>query len=974
MKKILSFLLVLLASLTAFAKDYNYVSVPGDPMQTRIYTLSNGLKVYLSVNKDKPRIYTNIAVHTGSRNDPAETTGLAHYLEHIMFKGTKQFGTRDYEKEKPFLDQIRDKYEVYRTLTDDAERKQCYHEIDSLSQLAAEYNIPNEYDKLCASLGADATNAYTSNDQTVYVNEIPSNELEKWLKVESDRFQNLVIRGFHTELEAVYEEYNMGIAKDSRKMWPALTAKLFPGHPYGTQTTIGTQQHLKNPSIVNIENYYNNYYCPNNVAIVLAGDFDCDKTIALIDKYFGSWKKNENLTRPSYPAVKKITEPTDTVVLGQEAAFMYIAWQAEGGKSHQLDTLAVIDHLLSNGKAGLIDLDINQPMKCAYAGAGVQDLEEYSGFLLQGMPKEGQTNKEVKDILLAEIEKLKKGEFDESLLKAIVNNMKRYEYSALESNESRVSTMTDAFIYSEDWVDVVNQLDRISKISKADIVSFANRFFKDNYVVIYKEQGEDTTLKKIEKPAITPIPANREYQSEFVGNIINEQSPEIAPVFPDYDKEITKATTKKGLPVRYVKNNVNGLFTLVYNYNFGTDAEPFIDYLSDYLELVGTKKYSADEIQKMFYTMACDYNISASDREVRVTLSGLSENMVEAMKLYEHIITNAVADYEQYKSFIDLVEKNRLDAKKNQESCFRALSSYGYYGKKSPYYRQVSVTKLRETKPETILATANLLNTHSHNVLYYGPMELKDVVAAVNKNHNSKAVSKKSAPVSEASASESDPVQREATPQNEIIIAPYDAKNIYMRMYNCEDRMFNPKELAIIDLFNTYYGGSMNAIVFQELRETRGLAYSASAYYNYPNYKDQKEFFVTSIITQNDKMLDCVNTFKQILDTIPQQQEAFDVAKQTLLKNLATERTIKAGLLTSQLSSERLGLDKSVREIVYQNAQNLTLQDIVRFANTHIANKPYRYLILGDEKELNMKELEKFGIIKRVSLEDVFNY
>ena len=968
MKRFFNFLLMslmLVVVVTSCGKK-DYETVKNDPLKTRIYTLDNGLKVYLSVNKDKPRIYTNIAVHTGSRNDPAETTGLAHYLEHIMFKGTKQYGTRDYEKEKPFLDQIRAKYEVYRTLTDDAERKQCYHEIDSLSQLAAQYNIPNEYDKLCASLGADATNAYTSNDQTVYVNEIPSNELEKWLKVEADRFQNLVIRGFHTELEAVYEEYNMGIAKDNRKMWPALTAKLFPGHPYGTQTTIGTQQHLKNPSIVNIENYYNNYYCPNNVAIVLAGDFDCDKTIALIDKYFGSWKKNENLSRPTYPAVKKITEPTDTVVLGQEAAFMYIAWQAEGGKSHQLDTLTVIDRLLSNGKAGLIDLDVNQPMKCAYAGAGVQDLEEYSGFLLQGMPKEGQTNKEVKDILLAEIEKLKKGEFDESMLKAIVNNMKRSEYSAIESNKSRVSAMTDAFINGADWADEVQQLDRISKISKADIVSFANRFFKDNYVVIYKEQGEDKTLKKIDKPAITPIPANREYQSQFVSDIINEQSPEIAPVFPDYDKEIAKATTKKGLPVRYVKNNVNGLFTLVYCYNFGTETEPFIDYLSDYLELVGTKKYSADEIQKKFYAMACGYSISASDREVRVSLSGLSENMVEAMKLYEHIITNAVADYDQYKSFIDLVEKNRLDAKKNQESCFRALSSYGYYGKKSPYYRQVSVKTLRETKPETILATANLLNTRSHKVLYYGPMELKDVVAAVNKNHN---VAKKL-----ISTDDVKPVQREATPQNEIIIAPYDAKNIYMRMYNCEDRMLNPEELATIQLFNTYYGGSMNAIVFQELRETRGLAYSASAYYNTPSYKDEKEFFVTSIITQNDKMLDCVNTFKQILDTIPQQQEAFDVAKQTLLKNLATERTIKAGLLNSQLSSERLGLDKSVREIVYKNAQKLTLQDIVKFANTHISNKPYRYLILGDEKELNMKELEKIGPIKRVSLEEVFNY
>lgn len=966
MRKILFSIVALMAALTVNAKDYKYTTVAGDPMQTRIYTLDNGLKVYLSVNKDKPRIYTNIAVHTGSRNDPAETTGLAHYLEHIMFKGTKQFGTRDYEKEKVFLDQIRDKYEYYRTLTDEAARKQCYHEIDSLSQLAAQYNIPNEYDKLAASLGADGTNAYTSNDQTVYVNEIPSNELEKWLKVESDRFQNLVIRGFHTELEAVYEEYNMGIAKDNRKMWPALTAKLFPNHPYGTQTTIGTQQHLKNPSIVNIEKYFNNYYCPNNVAVVLAGDFDYDKTIDLIDKYFGSWKKNDNIYRPTYPACKEITEKTDTVVVGQEAAYMFMGWQAEAGKSYQLDTLDIVSSLLSNGKAGILDLNINQTMKCAYAASFLETLEDYSALVVMVQPKEGQTNKEAEAIVLEEIEKLKKGEFEESMLTAIINNYKKSQYSALESNESRVGSMTDAFILGKDWADEVNQIERISKITKPEVVSFANRYFQKNYVAIYKEVGNDTTLHKIEKPAITPIPANREYQSQFVTDVINEQSPEIAPVFPDFDKEIAKATAKKVLPVRYVKNNVNGLFSLVYCYNFGSDAEPFIDYLSDYLELIGTKKYSAEQIQKMFYSMACSYRISVGEREVRVSLSGLSENMVEAMKLYEHIIANAVADYEQYKSYIDLVEKNRLDAKQNQESCFRALSSYGYYGNKSPYYREISVKKLRETKPEVILATANLLSSRKHSVLYYGPMELKDVVAAVEKNHN---LAKKL-----VADSDFKPILRESTTQNEVYIAPYDAKNIYMRMYNCEDRMLNPEELATIQLFNTYYGGGMNTIVFQELRETRGLAYSAGAYYNTPNYKDEKEFFGTSIISQNDKMLDCINTFKQILDTIPQQKDAFDVAKQTLLKNIATERTIKAGLLNSMIVSERLGLDKSLNEIVYKNAQNLTLQDIVNFANSHIANKPYRYLILGDEKELNMKELEKIGPIKRLSLEDIFNY
>ena len=270
MLRIMVFAAIALA-FTACGSKYKYETVKGDPMETRIYTLDNGLTVYMSVNQDEPRIQTYIAVRTGSKNDPAETTGLAHYLEHIMFKGTEHFGTTDYEAEKVYLDDIEARYENYRTLTDPEERREAYHGIDSVSQLAAQYFIPNEYDKLMSTIGAEGTNAYTSEDVTCYVENIPSNEIENWAKIQSDRFQHMVIRGFHTELEAVYEEYNMGIAQDSRKCWAALSALLFPNHPYGTQTTIGTQQHLQNPSITNIKNYFNKWYRPNVLALFEEG-------------------------------------------------------------------------------------------------------------------------------------------------------------------------------------------------------------------------------------------------------------------------------------------------------------------------------------------------------------------------------------------------------------------------------------------------------------------------------------------------------------------------------------------------------------------------------------------------------------------------------------------------------------------------------------------------------------------------------
>ncbi|MCR4994118.1 MAG: insulinase family protein, partial [Bacteroidales bacterium] len=367
----------------------DYESVREDTMQTRIYTLKNGLKVYLSVNKDEPRIQANIAVRTGSRNDPAETTGLAHYLEHLMFKGTKQFGTSDSTAEAPLLDEIEQRFEAYRQLSDPEERRQAYHEIDSVSQLAAKYNIPNEYDKLMALIGSDGTNAFTSFDITCYVENIPSNEIENWARIQADRFQNMVIRGFHTELEAVYEEYNLHLSDDGDKMINALLYKLFPNHPYGTQTTIGTQEHLKNPSITNIKDYFNNYYCPNNVAICMAGDLDPEKTMDIIEKYFGDWQPNPDCQRPEYEPVSALTSPIDTTVVGLESEMLYIGWQFPGAKDRVSDTLALISDLMSNGRAGLIDLDINQKMNMLGAFAGHEAMADYGIFFMGGTPREG---------------------------------------------------------------------------------------------------------------------------------------------------------------------------------------------------------------------------------------------------------------------------------------------------------------------------------------------------------------------------------------------------------------------------------------------------------------------------------------------------------------------------------------------------------------------------------------------------------
>ncbi|WP_301752809.1 pitrilysin family protein, partial [uncultured Muribaculum sp.] len=365
MKSIINYILaIVMLSMTAFsihAAKYEYRTVPNDPLKAKLYTLPNGLKIYMTVNKDQPRIQTYIAVRVGGKNDPAETTGLAHYFEHLMFKGTQNFGTSDYKAEEPLLDEIERLFEVYRKTTDEAERAALYHRIDSVSYEASKIAIPNEYDKLMAAIGASGTNAFTSYDVTCYTEDIPSNQIENWARIQADRFEHPVLRGFHTELETIYEEKNRSLTSDSRKAYEKMLSLLFPNHPYGTQTVLGTQEHLKNPSITNVKNYHSQWYVPNNMAICVSGDFDPDNMVDIITKYFGNLKPNPNLPVLKFKEEAPITTPIKGDVMGNESEMLFIGWPFPGAGSREVEVLDILSSILSNqGDAGLIDIDINQ--------------------------------------------------------------------------------------------------------------------------------------------------------------------------------------------------------------------------------------------------------------------------------------------------------------------------------------------------------------------------------------------------------------------------------------------------------------------------------------------------------------------------------------------------------------------------------------------------------------------------------------
>ncbi len=947
--------------------SYNYETIENDPISSRIYTLENGLKVYMSVNKDEPRIEAHIAVRVGGKNDPHETTGLAHYFEHLMFKGTESFGTQNYEMEKPLLDQIEQKFEEYRKLTDESERTAMYKIIDSLSYEASKIAIPNEYDKLMAAIGASGTNAYTSYDMTVYTENIPSNQIENWAKIQSDRFAHSVIRGFHTELETVYEEKNMSLTQDFRKVYEAILSGLFQKHPYGTQTVLGTQQNLKNPSITNIKNYYKEWYVPNNMAICMSGDFNPDEAIKIIDKHFGQLKANPNLKEMNFEKEDEIKSPIVKEVYGLESPSVAIAWRLPDAKDSENVVMNLLSNILYNGRAGLIDLNINQKQKVLSAFGGVDEFADYSGILLMGEPKKGQTLEEVKNIMLEEINKVKKGEFDESLLKAIANNYKLEYQNMIDNNDGVVNIFVNSFVNGVPLKEVVELLDKVNTVTKEDIVAYANKYLGDsNYVVVNKIQGKDPNELKIEKPHITPIFTNRDTSSAFLRNIQSAVVKPIEPVFVDFDKDMSKLKGKSDIEILYKQNNTNDIFSLIYLFEMGDNNDNLLGMAAQYLDYLGTSNLTPEQVKQKFFSLACSFSVFPSRERTYITLSGLSENMKEAMSLLETLLADAQPNKQALNEMKNMTLQERENYKLNQAKNFSMLQLYAQYGAMNPGTNIVSKSELLKLKDETLIEKIKTLTSFNHRILYYGPFSEDEVVTAINDIHN--------VPEKLVSIEKSDKFKQVVTTENKVFLAPYDAKQIYFAGYSNRGEKYDSQYAPIDALYNEYFGGGMNSIVFQEMREARGLAYSARAILISPTDLDKNYNYFSFIATQNDKMMDAMDAFDQIINNIPLSENAFKIAKESLLANLRTQRTIKSNILWSYIAMEKLGLNYDINKTIYEKVQGYTLQDVVNFQQQWVKDRIYYYCILGDEKNLDLEGLKKYGKIEKLTTEQIFGY
>ncbi|WP_394371154.1 M16 family metallopeptidase [Chryseobacterium tagetis] len=940
--------------------NYEYITISNDENKVRTYTLKNGLKVFLAQNFDAPRIQTYIPVRTGSNNDPSDNTGLAHYLEHMMFKGTSKIGTQNWEKESELLQQISELYEQHKAESDPEKKKAIYNKIDEISQEASRYAIANEYDKVISSLGATGTNAHTWFDETVYKNNIPNNELEKWLKVEKERFSEMVLRLFHTELESVYEEFNRAQDNDSRLVNYELMDALFPTHPNGQQTTLGKPEHLKNPSMKAIHKYFDEYYVPNNYAVVLVGDLDFEETIQLVDQYFGAIPYRE-LPKKTPVIEKPITEIVKRTVKSPTTPRVQLAWRTESYGTKESILADIIANILSNrGEAGLMDLNINQTQKLLWGQAFSVGLKQYGYFSIVAVPKETQTLDEAKELVLEQIELVKKGDFPDWMLPAIINDFKLQRMKTLETADGLATNLYDTYIKERTWEQELNEMDEYAGFTKEDVVEFANEFFKDNYVIVYKEKGINDKLIRVENPGITPVKINREAQSEFLQQILAEKTGDITPEFIDYQKKI-KTDVVKDKKLSFVKNKYNDIAQVHFIFPFGSDHDRDWGISTQILQYLGTDRFSPEDLKKEFFKIGVSNDFKTSNDQLLVSLSGLEENLEKGIELLQHWMYDVKPDQEIYSQFVETVLENRTAVKKDKGRIMSALTNYTKLGEFSRFTDIISKEELESSAIEVFTDRMKNLFRFPYQIFFYGKY-FEHFTAYIGKYTENESLS---------------------VPEPKQYPEPETIGNVYFTNYDMvqmemskvgRGHSVNIDNFGKINVFNEYFGRGLSSIVFQEIRESKSLAYSAYVSYAPNSELNHPDYITTYIGTQPDKLQIAVDTMTELMSELPEVHSQFENARNAALKQIASTRITRTNIFFNTLRLKKLNIHHDFRKDIYQQIENLRFDDLKQFYNTDIKPIHFNTAIIGKKENLNREAVDQMGTFKEVSLKDIFGH
>ena len=939
------------------------------PLDVEIYTLENGLTVMLNEDRNETSVFGAVVIDGGGKRDPSDATGIAHYLEHVLFKGTSKMGTTNYAKEKVYLDSIEVLYDELSKKEDKKTRLKIQRHINDLSVKASEYAIPNEFTRLIEGMGGTGLNAGTGYDFIYYFNSFPSAQIEKWVDLYSHRFLDPVFRLFQSELETVYEEKNRAMDNPFRVFNETSRKYFFKNHPYGQQTILGSVEHLKTPSLSKMKEYYNKYYVPNNMHLLIAGDFDKRDVKKLIKAKFGKLKKGADVEQLDIAEDDfSGREVVDLAITPYRVArFGYRTVKPNHEDAVVLD---LISNIFSNSsKTGLLNkLNNENKVLGSYATTGLGGTD-HGGFGFGFVPKDDtQSFEDGENLILKEIDKVKSGEFSEDLLQSIKLNMSMDHETRMESVDGRTWLIMSTILDNVPWEEIKNYPNKVNSVTKQKVVEVANKYFTDNYLIVRSDKGDNKKVK-LEKPPFKPVePQNSESSSEYADMLNDIEPKKIDPRFVDFKKDVKVEDIGDNTHFYYVKNPVNSIFSMNLQFGQGTIENAALSQSADFISLLGTKNKTFDQYKNELQKIGSKIEVYTNGNYFGFSISGFDKFFNATLDLLNEFMSEMHVRDEDNSKIEKLVESSKLtrdQESKDPSTAGRALRDYVMYGKKSPFLRRSTLKEVQDMTSDFLIVQAKEAMKYEVDIFYTGTI---NEVAVIDQIKNRLSISDNL----KASKSPITMDYKKHT-RNKVFLID-DPKAVQSQIYIMgQGRVLDMESRSTSDVFNKYFGSGMASIIFQEIREFRSLAYTAyGAYVNRPDI-ELPGYFIGYMGTQVDKSMEAISTYMDLFKNMPIKESRISTIKSGLTQSINTRKPgwRSQGAYVSR--ARKQGYDKDPNILDYNNYDNVNFDDIINFYKNNITKDPIVITILTDKSKINIDKILDYGELIEVKKKNIFN-
>ncbi|WP_438269098.1 M16 family metallopeptidase [Parabacteroides merdae] len=935
-------------------------------LKVKEYRLENGLTVWLNEDHSQPKVFGAVVVKAGAKDCP--DTGIAHYFEHMMFKGTDRIGTLDYESEKVLLDSIAMKYDELAMTEDTAARARLQKEINELSIRSSEYVIPNEFNRLINRFGGSGLNAATSYDATIYFNTFSPQYMVQWAEINSERLINPVFRLFQSELETVYEEKNMYGDFIGDQVMDTLMARYFGPHPYA-YPIIGSTKNLKNPRLTEMHKFFEDYYVASNMALILSGDFDAQQVMPILEKAFsrirsGNAPKQEKVMLPPFNGreTMKVKFPIPFIKA------MGLGFRGVSANHEDQVALNIAVNLLNNANGtGYLDkLMVEHKLMGALA---INESMNEAGILAVAiMPKLLiQSYSSAEKMVWDEINRVKNGDFSDEMFNSLKLEQKRQYASSLENIDSRATVMMNLFSQGKSWNDYLNEVARIESITKEDVVRVAQKYFSNNYLCVTKSTGK-YPKDNLPKPAFSPVvPRNADASSSYAKQLEKIPEQQVAPRIIDFEKDVKTSKLTPLVTLYTTPNPLNDIFTLNISYGIGALEQPELMQLTNYLQLLGTESLSFEQFRSRLQSIGSTLAFDVTSDAFVMKVTGFDNHIDETMELVGDFIRHAKADDKKLRQIVDDAKVSEKAFFKSGDNVASALLEQVKYGDQSRYLRKLSLSQIKKLKGKDMLAIYDKVRSVQCDLHYCGTLPVEKVIGTIRQH----------LPLERTTIASNSPYYRELKQYDRPTVFFIDMPDMAQSIvygYVKGDPVDDKASRHASRLFSVYFGGDMSSLMFQEIREFRSFAYRTSGRYQLPNHahKGTAGSFTAMLSTQSDKTLDALGVLDSLIREMPLKPERVEAVKQTLVNRINNDYPPFRNLSEKVASARMEGFDRDPAEEFLRDIATMDMQDISRFYREQISGRPVVYVIAGNRKHIDMKKLAEYGTIIKVKKKDIY--